>query len=699
MIVTTKPFGWTVADPSAHNVVYIVRRPDNSPYTCTCQADTVCPHIIAVVKHQAPRHPSLEPSEPGHTGSRAAIAVADGHLPVDEPLSGKSAGEQPVLVPVEGVPLDGSMGEGMVPTPIPSPPSSTHPEHATTPAQAPALALVAPRPALHPSSPTPASTRTLDALKLDDQPDLPSWLVEVQPHQWDAAEEAVEHYKAGAKVVFVDAPTGSGKTLIGEMVRRVLSRTGHASKALYVCSDRALQDQFLADYDYAKVLKGRANYPTQDGGGNVTCGDCTKNAGDDSCMWCHNPGRCPYLVAKMGAIRSPLAVLNTAYLLAEANSAAVFSDKAFTILDECDTLEQVLMGYVEFRVGDRTLKKLKLTAPKKGSHHPTIIKWITDELKPKVMRGVAELAGTRNLWGDVSHQRELNGMKRLLSDIETILTLGEDGDNWVRDNDAGPLVLKPIKVDLYGQGALWRHADRWLCMSATIISPDQMADSLGIPDEDWEVVRVPMTFPVENRPIYQIPVASMTFKEKETSEPAMAEGVLKVVEMHPGERVLVHAVSYHLAKTISDFLKMHSNRVVVTYTNAGEKESALRRYRETEGAVLVASSMDRGVDLKGDDCRVVIIAKIPYPSLKDPQVSKRMHMPGGEEWYSVQTVRTIVQMTGRGVRSKTDWAKTYILDAQFGMNVYKRNKMLFPKWWRDAVKFIPYHHLEQGRVQ
>ena len=236
-------------------------------------------------------------------------------------------------------------------------------------------------------------------------------------------------------------------------------------------------------------------------------------------------------------------------------------------------------------------------------------------------------------------------------------------------------------------------------MSATIISPDQMADSLGIPDEDWEVVRVPMTFPVENRPIYQIPVASMTFKEKETSEPAMAEGVLKVVEMHPGERVLVHAVSYHLAKTISDFLKMHSNRVVVTYTNAGEKESALRRYRETEGAVLVASSMDRGVDLKGDDCRVVIIAKIPYPSLKDPQVSKRMHMPGGEEWYSVQTVRTIVQMTGRGVRSKTDWAKTYILDAQFGMNVYKRNKMLFPKWWRDAVKFIPYHHLEQGRVQ
>jgi len=552
---------------------------------------------------------------------------------------------------------------------------------------------------LHPSVPTLPSTRSLAALAIEGQPDLPPWLTGLHEHQWDAVEEVVEHYAAGAKVVFVDAPTGSGKTLIGEAVRRVLSRSGHASKALYVCSDRALQDQFLADYDYAKVLKGRANYPTQDGGSQVDCSDCTKNAGESDCMWCHNPGQCPYLVAKMSAIKSPLSVLNTAYLLAEANSAGVFSDRAFSILDECDVLEQVLMGYVEFRVGEKVLKKLKLQAPKKGSHYPTIINWIGQELKPKVLQVIGELSGTRTLWGaDVSRQREINGLKRLAGSIETILALGAEGDNWVRDNDAGPLVLKPIKVDLYGDEVLWSHADKWLCMSATIISPDQMADSLGIEDGTWETVSVPMTFPVENRPIYQIPVASMTYKEKETAEPLMAQGVLDVVNMHPGDRVLVHAVSYHLAATITRFLKDNVNRPVVTYTNAGEKEAALKKYRSMPGAIMVASSMDRGVDLKDDDCRVVIIAKIPYPSLKDPQVSKRMHMPGGEEWYAVQTVRSIVQMTGRGVRSKEDWAKTYMLDAQFGINVFKRNKMLFPKWWRDAVRFVPYHHLQEGRV-
>ena len=83
------------------------------------------------------------------------------------------------------------------------------------------------------------------------------------------------------------------------------------------------------------------------------------------------------------------------------------------------------------------------------------------------------------------------------------------------------------------------------------------------------------------------------------------------------------------------------------------------------------------------------MAKVPFPYLGDPQVSKRMHMPGGKQWYAVQTVRTIVQMTGRGVRSKDDWCATYVLDSQFGSNIYKRHKRLFPEWWREAVEFMP----------
>jgi Rad3-related DNA helicase len=63
-----------------------------------------------------------------------------------------------------------------------------------------------------------------------------------------------------------------------------------------------------------------------------------------------------------------------------------------------------------------------------------------------------------------------------------------------------------------------------------------------------------------------------------------------------------------------------------------------------------------------------------------------MHMGNeGRTWYAVQTIRDIVQMTGRAVRHEDDWAVTYIFDRSFGKNLWSKWKRLFPEWWREAV--------------
>src|SRR5690606_13138650 len=95
---------------------------------------------------------------------------------------------------------------------------------------------------------------------------LPGFVTDLRPHQAEAAEQIVEHFKTKS-VVFLDAPTGAGKTLIGEVVRQLV-RSGHhgprLAQCLYVCSSKSLQDQILHDFSYAKVIKGRSNYPTYD---------------------------------------------------------------------------------------------------------------------------------------------------------------------------------------------------------------------------------------------------------------------------------------------------------------------------------------------------------------------------------------------------------------------------------------------------
>lgn len=529
---------------------------------------------------------------------------------------------------------------------------------------------------LHPSDPLLGS------------PGLPDWVTGFRPHQIQAIEEVLELYRSGLEVVFLDAPTGSGKTLIGEVVRRLVGRVGgtsdKAGRGLYVCSGKSLQDQFLRDYDYASVLKGRSNYPTSTAPfPDITCGDCNKTPGENDCDWCDEAWACPYQHAKVSALRSSIAVVNTSYLLAEANHVGAIADgRDLMIVDECDMLEKELMGYVTFEVRARTLESLGVPAPKKGVHKKTISMWLMDELLPAAQ---GELRRLRGRTDDVRKLRRKAAMQKLAGQIPGVADQIMD-DNWVRDNTYdGALVLKPVKVDEFGDANIWSHGGRWLLMSATIVSADEMADSLGLGDRSYDVVQIPMTFAKENRAIRVWGAANMTYKEKDTAWPKMLEAIRRILtsEEHRGQRALVHSVSYDLTKYLTEGLR-RAGLTAMSYASSQDREAVIARYRATPGAVLVAPSLDRGVDFKGDDCRVVIVAKVPYPSLGDKQVSQRVYGPGGQQWYNVQTIRSLVQMTGRGVRSEDDFATSYILDAQFKKNLWK-SRRLFPEWWAEGL--------------
>ena len=126
---------------------------------------------------------------------------------------------------------------------------------------------------------------------------------------------------------------------------------------------------------------------------------------------------------------------------------------------------------------------------------------------------------------------------------------------------------------------------------------------------------------------------------------------------------------------------------MLTYDQAKDRESKLEEFKKApQGTVLVASSMDRGVDLPGDLCRVVVVMKIPFLNLGDKQISTRLYSgkKAGQLWYNVSAIRTLIQMCGRGIRSEEDRCDIYILDAQFE-RLY-RDKYLFPQWWREALQ-------------
>lgn len=505
----------------------------------------------------------------------------------------------------------------------------------------------------------------------------PAWVTGFRDTQVAAMIQVVEAFNHGADVVMLDAPTGTGKTLLAEMVRRA----GGFRNALYVCNTIGLQDQFLSDFPYAQLIKGRGNYIPLDGPPDATCADCSGK----ECTWCETPDgdvACPYKQARTRALQSQLSVTNTAYFIAEANHIGGFSGRDLVIADESDTLEGILTGYIEFRVPQKWLNRLGLDEPKKGSHGTTVTRWVSEVLTPALREWKCPLDDPLEKAAEERDKDTLLGacVRFTSSDIE----------EWVRDNDAGPVVYRPISCAAWGPELLWGHGRKWLCMSGSIISTREQVRSLGAMGLEVATVNVPMTFPVENRPIYIAPVADMSLKSQEADMPKMIAAIENIVANHEGDRVLVHCVSYRLADELFRKLSLSErpevrSRPMFTYRNSVERTGAFMKYQHAEGAILFAPSMDRGFDFSDDLARVVIVAKVPFMSLGDKQVSRRMRAPGGEEWYAVQAVRTILQMTGRGVRSATDSCETYILDKQFATNLYAKNMSLFPRWWRDGI--------------
>lgn len=514
--------------------------------------------------------------------------------------------------------------------------------------------------------------------------ELPDRFRTLRPHQIRAVMEIVDGFE-NEKVVVLDAPTGSGKTIIAEVVRLVLGVRG-----VYVAHNKELQSQFSRDFWYSPVLWGKANYTPTGGMVMATCADCNKSQ-EKACDLCERWVECPYQVAKQDAINSPVPVLNSAYWLnTTLNPDSPFANRGLTVIDEADTLEQVLMGQVSVTVTKRMAEEYGIDPPDKLTKEESYVGWgsgVVATLVP-VLRELRRRDTT-----DLRVARRVEALASLLSRVQEMVGGLLDGrQRWVYTGGAGSdrrqgdeISFRPVTVAQWGGQRVWGGDERFLLMSGTVISSDMLLEGLG-----WEgshrLVRVESQFPVRNRQVVYRPSADMTRTgQANGSVDGMVRALEKIARDHPDDRMLVHTVSYKLSESLCK--GRYPGRPMFTYTQGRDRPEALQSFKETPAAILFAASMDRGIDLPDDFCRVQVIAKVPYPNLGDKQVAERMFKTkNGQTWYAVQVARSLMQMAGRGVRHEDDFCVCYVLDSSFG-RWYAQWQLLLPAWFRASVRF------------
>jgi len=294
------------------------------------------------------------------------------------------------------------------------------------------------------------------------------------------------------------------------------------------------------------------------------------------------------------------------------------------------------------------------------------------------------------LWKWQTEKNLIDALERETSLAAVIDDMKSNKKNWIvsgvqRDsaNQLARVTLTPLDISGYFDSILDKGSVS-LFMSATILSKDYLCKTAGLDSDKVKFIRVEESdFPVKNRPIHAMNVAWLSAKTMSESMPKIAKAVDNIMSIHKNEKGIIHTTSYSQLQYIKDNIgKENAGRLIETGSSLDRSEVLEKHYSNKKPTVLISPSLHLGVDLKDDLSRFQVIVKVPYPDLTDKRIAKMKERD--QKWYTWNTVLRLVQAYGRSVRSKDDYATTYILDSSISF-LLKSAQDLVPKWFTEAI--------------
>ena len=547
----------------------------------------------------------------------------------------------------------------------------------------------------------------------------------IRPAQDVALDEITRAYAEHKKFVIIEAPTGSGKSGIA-MAAASWAKTLQVDHPLtqpgaYILSpQKTLTAQYMKDFEINGLLelKGKANYwcttHDTDCDSAAIINNASKEGDNRSCCM-----DCPYKIAKKRFIDNPIGVTNFAFYLNETQYAGQLKNRKMLILDEGHNTESQVLGFADTVISRYKTEELGLgrIPTFKPGENLKCKKWLSETFIPTAQQHMTDLTNQiemARIDSDISYleggkNREdlMKLIKKLDSWDKFICRLNrfmasDDMLNWLcftteenkRSGTKEELLIKPLTATMFADEILFDKAEMVVIMSATILDFNFFMRNLGINPADAICVRIDSDFPVENRPVYFQKIGSMAARvDKETgmrmrelTMPKMVLFVEKLLDKYSGKKGIIHTNSYEFAKQVITHLRStrHGYRIVTHTSDTGSREAAVLEHAEREDdTVLISPSSTEGLDLNEDLGRFCIIVKTPY-AFMDKYVTARMKRDA--DWYTYNTLLTVVQATGRVVRSNSDKAHCWILDSDFEA-LFRRGGHMLPNWWTNALIF------------
>lgn len=504
----------------------------------------------------------------------------------------------------------------------------------------------------------------------------------------------------GKKFCIIEAGTGVGKSALGIYSANMLrsSKTEKQQGAYFLTTQKILQDQYVDDFSAEQrmlSLKSSANYSCKYYKGS-TCSESLRllrSTPKDSPFWRCCAIGCGYKKEKERFISGEKGVTNFSYFLAETVYAGKLKPRNLLVVDEAHNTANELSKFIEVTISERFCRSQNINFPS-DTTQVQAFKWVEETYYPHVKSRLKHMESILEKYSGLNEKiKEIRKastnfdlLDKHVCKVKRFIERYEK-DNWIFNLIPGEgrslrkIEFKPIDVSKYAHEHLFDRSDRVLLMSATILDRNAFCELLGIKRDDCAFLSLASPFPVSSRPIITAGIGKMSAQYIDSTLPKLAKAVESIIEEHKGEKGIIHCHSYKIAHYLRKNIKRGKHRLI--YHSSEDREEALERHKKSDKpTILLSPSMTEGVDLRDDLSRFQVICKIPYPYLGDKLIRKKMNK--WKWWYPLQTAKTIIQSIGRSVRSKDDYATTYILDGDWD-RFYNMNRQFFPKDFHETI--------------
>ena len=548
------------------------------------------------------------------------------------------------------------------------------------------------------------------SLKTDLEKYLP------RKEQQDCLDFIESEYKKNKenKFYLLNLPTGVGKSHMAMLLANFyITKINGGSKCDIITSGKLLQDQYSNTYDSINDLKGKENYSCQQYACSCAQGAEFNRLNKTSCEACpHSGARDGFISGKVSLTNFYLYILYALYMpkMLELRSANVL------IVDECHELDEIMSDFISIKITESVVKRLKFSNEdeiikklKKVTSITSYIEFLTylqgevastiadierslgsQRRNPKMDKRdnkLSKLFGSKN--ADTKLMQVITDLLQYQSKIEIFLKeYKANPNNWVLESNYNEktkqkeLSLEPIWAFDYLDKYVFSNYDMVFLMSGTILDKNLFCQLNGLDVTKAVYYSIDSPFPVQNRPIFYMPLGKMSYTKKEETFKQYVPYIQKILNKYPDKKGIVHTNSFELASWFSRDVK--DPRLV--YHDSSNKDEVLQEHFGTKKpTVLVSPSMDTGVSFDDDKARFQVIAKIPYPSLGSQK--NKLRQKNNPEWYSYRTISGFIQMCGRPIRSVDDYADTIIIDSNFG-DLLRYSGHLFPRWFLDSIKKV-----------